>query len=90
MLHLAEVMDGVIFLGDLMTFRKFTQSSIDNLTRIKETSNWMVGVPGNGPLPKVREFLDEIGINLHSKGRQIEDLGFFWGRWNSRNCDNHF
>ena len=77
MLRLAGEMDGVIFLGDLMTFRKFTQESIDNLTRIKETSSWMVGIPGNGPLPRVREFLDDLGINLHSKGRSIEDIGFF-------------
>jgi Icc-related predicted phosphoesterase len=77
MLRLAGEMEGVLFLGDLMTFRKFTQESIDNLTRIKEASNWMVGIPGNGPLPRVREFLDDLGINLHSKGRSIEDIGFF-------------
>lgn len=77
MLHLAADKDGVLFLGDLMTFRKVTQVSIDNLTRIKEASNWMVGVPGNGPLPRVREFLDELGINLHCKGRSIDDIGFF-------------
>ena len=29
MLGLAKEMDGVIFLGDLMKFRKFTQESID-------------------------------------------------------------
>jgi len=67
----------VLFLGDLMTFRKFTQGSIDNITRIKESSNWMVGIPGNGPLPRVREFLDDIGINIHGKGRRINDIGFF-------------
>ncbi|MFW9976376.1 MAG: metallophosphoesterase, partial [Candidatus Thorarchaeota archaeon] len=26
----------------------------------------------------VREFFDDIGINLHGKGRIIEDTGFFW------------
>ena len=77
MLTLAGEMDGVIFLGDLMTFRKFTQISIDNLTRIKEVSNWMIGLPGNGPVPRVREFLDTLGINLHCKGRVIDDIGFF-------------
>jgi Icc-related predicted phosphoesterase len=77
MLRLTGERDGVIFLGDLMTFRKFTQESIDNLTRIKEASSWMVGIPGNGPLPRVREFLDNLGINLHCKGRSIEDIGFF-------------
>jgi Icc-related predicted phosphoesterase len=77
MLRLAGEMYGVIFLGDLMTFRKFTQTSIDNLTRLKEASSWMVGIPGNGPLPRVREFFDDIGINLHSKGRSIENIGFF-------------
>lgn len=77
MIRLAEEMDGVIFLGDLMTFRKFTQKSIDNFTRLRERSNWMIGVPGNGPLPKVREFLNDLGINLHGKGKQIEDIGFF-------------
>ena len=77
MIRLAKETDGVLFLGDLMTFRKFTQGSIDNITRIKEASNWMVGIPGNGPLPKVREFLDDLGINIHSKGRSIDDIGFF-------------
>ncbi|MFW9797458.1 MAG: metallophosphoesterase [Candidatus Thorarchaeota archaeon] len=77
MLRLASEMDGVIFLGDLMTFRKFTQASIDNLTRIKEASNWMIGVPGNGPLPRVREALDNLGINIHCKGQSFEDVGFF-------------
>ena len=77
MLQLAKDMDGVIFLGDLMKFRKFTQESIDDMTRIKEESNWMVGVPGNGPLPKVREFLDDLGISLHGKGTIVDDLGFF-------------
>ena len=77
MLRLARNMDGVIFLGDLMKFRKFTQESIEDMTRLKEESNWMVGVPGNGPLPEVREFLDDLGINLHGRGRIVEDLGFF-------------
>lgn len=77
MLRLAEETDGVLFLGDLMTFRKFTQESIGNLTRINEASNWMVGIPGNGPLPRVREFFDDLGINLHCKGRCIGDIGFF-------------
>jgi Icc-related predicted phosphoesterase len=70
-------MDGVIFLGDLMAFRKYTQESIDNFTRLKEVSNWMIGVPGNGPLPRVREFFDSLGINLHCKGRIIDGIGFF-------------
>lgn len=77
MVRLAEEMDGVIFLGDLMSFRKYTKKSIDNLIKIKERSNWMIGIAGNGALPKVREFLDDIGINLHGKGRIIEDIGFF-------------
>lgn len=77
MLTLAEELDGVLFLGDLMTFRKVTQESMDNLTRIKEASKWMVGIPGNGPVPSVRSFLDSLGINLHCKGRIIEDMGFF-------------
>jgi len=77
MLGLAKEMDGVIFLGDLMKFRKFTQESIDDMTRLKEESNWMVGVPGNGPLPKVREFFDDLGINLHGRGAIVDDLGFF-------------
>lgn len=77
MLHLAKSMDGVIFLGDLMKFRKFTQESVDDMTRLKEECNWMVGVPGNGTLPKVREFFDDLGINLHGRGRIVEDLGFF-------------
>ncbi|MHA3964508.1 MAG: metallophosphoesterase family protein [Candidatus Thorarchaeota archaeon SMTZ1-45] len=77
MIRLAEEMDGVIFLGDLMTFRKFTQVSIDNFTKLKERSNWMVSIPGNGPVAKVLEFLDDLGINLHGKGKRIEDIGFF-------------
>jgi len=77
MIRLAEEMDGVIFLGDLMSFRKYTKKSIDNLLEIKERSNWMIGISGNGALPKVREFLDDIGINLHGKGRIIDDIGFF-------------
>jgi Icc-related predicted phosphoesterase len=77
MLRLANQMDGVIFLGDLMTFRKYTQESIDNLIKIKDASRWMVGIPGNGPLPRVREFLDDLGINIHGKGRRIDDIGFF-------------
>jgi len=77
MLRLAKEMDGVLFLGDLMTFRKFNQESIDNLIQIKEASNWTIVIPGNGPLPRVREILDELGINLHGKGRIIEDIGFF-------------
>jgi len=77
MLQLAEEKDGVIFLGDLMTFRKFTPKSITNLTEVKEASKWMVGIPGNGPVPRVREFLNSLGINLHGKGRIIDDIGFF-------------
>lgn len=77
MLHLAKSMDGVIFLGDLMEFRKFTRESIDDMTRLKEASNWMVGVPGNGTLPKVRDFFDDLDINLHARGKIVEDLGFF-------------
>ena len=64
MLRLAEENDGVIFLGDLMPFRKVTQKSFTNFTKIKDSSNWLVAVPGNGPLPKVREYFDELGINL--------------------------
>ena len=77
MLRLAAEMDGVIFLGDLMTFRKFTKDSKENLTRIREASRWMVGLPGNGALPSVRELLNELGINLHSRGRIIDGVGFF-------------
>ena len=77
MLGLTKEMDGAIFLGDLMKFRQFTQESIDDLTRLREESNWMVGVPGNGTLPAVREFFDSLGINLHGRGRVIEGLGFF-------------
>jgi Icc-related predicted phosphoesterase len=77
MLRLTRELDGVLFLGDLMTFRKFNQVSIDNLIRIKDASNWTVVIPGNGPLPRVREVLDDLGINLHGKGRIIEDIGFF-------------
>ena len=77
MLTLAEELDGVLFLGDLMTFRKVTQESMDNLTRIKEASKWMVGIPGNGPIPSVCSFLDSLGINLHCKGRIIGNMGFF-------------
>jgi Icc-related predicted phosphoesterase len=77
MLQLAEQMDGVIFLGDLMTYRKFTKESIDNLTLIKEASNWMVGLPGNGAVVQVRDVFDSLGINLHCKGLIIEDTGFF-------------
>ncbi|MFW9892848.1 MAG: metallophosphoesterase [Candidatus Thorarchaeota archaeon] len=77
MLLLAGEMDGVIFLGDLMTFRKVNLDSFTNFAKIKDASNWLVGVPGNGPLPKVREYFDELGINLHCKGRTIDDIGFF-------------
>lgn len=77
MLRYAEEMDGVLFLGDLMTFRKFSPQSIDYLTKIKEASNWMVAIPGNGPLPEVRGFFDELGINLHCKGKRLNDIGFF-------------
>ncbi|MFW9805445.1 MAG: metallophosphoesterase [Candidatus Thorarchaeota archaeon] len=77
MLRLADEMDGVIFLGDLMTFRKLTKDSKENLARIREASRWMVGLPGNGALPAVREFLNELGINLHCQGRIIDGVGFF-------------
>ncbi|MFW9813745.1 MAG: metallophosphoesterase [Candidatus Thorarchaeota archaeon] len=77
MLRLAQEKDGVIFLGDLMAFRKITQESFTNFTKIKDASDWLIGVPGNGPLLKVREYFDELGINLHCKGRTIDDIGFF-------------
>ncbi|MFW9834893.1 MAG: metallophosphoesterase [Candidatus Thorarchaeota archaeon] len=77
MLQLAEQMDGVIFLGDLMKFRKFTEESIENLTLIKEASNLMVGLPGNGAVVQVRDMFDSLRINLHCKGIIIEDTGFF-------------
>ena len=76
MLEMAKQMDGVIFLGDLMKFREVNTESMNQFKEIADASNWMVAVPGNGPLPVVVDFISEIGVSIHGLGRQLGDLGF--------------
>jgi Icc-related predicted phosphoesterase len=81
--HLDEILDmahkvsGVIFLGDLMQTRNLTSESHDNLKKIYDASKWMVAVPGNGAVPDVIDFLNELGINVHGTSKQINEIGFF-------------
>ncbi len=77
MLEMAKQMDGVIFLGDLMKFREANTESMDRFKEIVDASNWMVAVPGNGPLPLVVDFINEVGVSIHGSGQQLGDLGFF-------------
>ena len=76
-LEMAKQMDGVVFLGDLMKFRKANTESMDRFREIVNASNWIVAVPGNGPIPVVVDFFSEIGVSIHGSGRQLGDLGFF-------------
>ena len=81
--HLDEILDmahkvtGVIFLGDIMQTRIFSSESRDNLRRIYDISKWMVAVPGNGAVPEVIDFLNELSINVHGTSKQIDEIGFF-------------
>ena len=77
MLEMAKQMDGVIFLGDLMMFREANTESMDRFKEIVDASNWIVAVPGNGPVPEVVDFISEIGVSIHGSGRQLGELGFF-------------
>lgn len=77
MIRLAQSLDGVIFLGDLMSFRKIVPLSMENFTLLYDAANWMVAVPGNGPLPEVVNFLTSLGVNIHGDSVVFDDIGFF-------------
>jgi Icc-related predicted phosphoesterase len=77
MLHMAREASGVIFLGDLMQFRDVSRISLENFRKIFDASKWMVAVPGNGAVPEVVDFLNDLGINIHGVSKQIEEIGFF-------------
>jgi len=76
-LQMASDLDGVLFLGDLMAFRKVTSKSLTNFSRIHDAADWIVGVPGNGALPEVVQYLSDIGINIHGASRLHNDIAFF-------------
>jgi len=77
MVELAESTDGVVFLGDLMILKKVSSLSLEKFELLRDAANWMVAVPGNGPLPEVVEFLTNLRINIHGSSSRIEDIGFF-------------
>ena len=76
-MQLAGTYDGVIFLGDLMMYREISSVSLENFTRLREATNWMAAIPGNGPLPEVVDFLSTLGVNIHGSSAYLDDIGFF-------------
>lgn len=80
MLSLAGDFDGVIFLGDLIIHgseRDAVSGAIRNFSKIHEAAKCTVGVPGNGAIPELVKYLDEIGVSVHGKSFILDDIGFF-------------
>ncbi|MHA1424252.1 MAG: metallophosphoesterase family protein [Candidatus Thorarchaeota archaeon] len=80
MISIAGDFDGVIFLGDLLIHdseRVVVSEDIRYFSRIYDVAKYMVGVPGNGAIPEIVEYLDDIGVSVHGKSRILADIGFF-------------
>jgi Icc-related predicted phosphoesterase len=80
MVTMAGNNDGVIFLGDLTKYGSNSEDvslDLNNFSKICETAKFGVGVPGNGAIPKIVRYLDNLGISLHGKSHTLDDIGFF-------------
>jgi Icc-related predicted phosphoesterase len=76
-LEFAQSTDGVIFLGDLIQLGESDTNSLENFLQIYDAARWLVSIPGNGANPKILDFLNEIGVNLHGAAAIYDEIGFF-------------
>lgn len=76
-LRIAQQVDGVIFLGDLIQQGAPDSRSLDNFLQIFHTAKWLAAVPGNGATPDIIALLDKLHTNVHGASKTYQDLGFF-------------
>ncbi|MBD3156145.1 MAG: hypothetical protein GF368_05885 [Candidatus Aenigmarchaeota archaeon] len=74
--------DIIIYMGDftdIETPRGFNQKDITSILieEIKSLGKPILAVPGNNDNKEVRKLIEDIGINIHGKGRVIGDYGFY-------------
>jgi len=66
--------DHIIITGDITNFgtRKYAEKVLNKLLAI---NNNIMGVAGNLDQPDVADYLEDIGLSLHGKGKIIDGLG---------------
>ena len=57
--------------------REVVSIAMKNFTKIHEAAKYIVGVPGNGAIPEVIEYFDNLGISVQGQSRVLDDIGFF-------------
>jgi Icc-related predicted phosphoesterase len=77
MLDIAQSVDGVIFLGDLIQLGHSAAQSIDNLLQMHEAARWLAAVPGNGANQEILTCLTDLGDSVHGTSKKYEEMGFF-------------
>lgn len=74
--ELAPDIDMLIISGDITHFNSKNVARYILEEILKVTTN-ILAVPGNCDLREILDVLDEMDINLHGKGRVIDNTGFF-------------
>ncbi len=72
----APTCDLIVVAGDITNFGDWKKAE-EVLGMLKKINDAIVAVPGNCDLKGVNDYLAEMGMSIHGRGRTIDDIGFF-------------